>query len=204
MRQLKSIQPRSCANGSRAGNDATLVAVFSDGERRGTLLQLVGQVNVRGSGGGEVSLFGVVRTFFIVDAVDQFRDEKVEVRVALTVRMGAHVDRHAGDESGKVGTVVQIEAAQEILVGFAIAAMLGDDDPGHEFEQFSGAQCGAVFDQLGGDRPLTGRIGTADCILVVVVDLDFVYLFDLAYVCASERRMKKSRSAGTTAGNDVH
>ena len=32
---------------------------------------------------------------------------------------------------GEIGAVVEIEAAQKILVGFALAGMLGDDQPRH-------------------------------------------------------------------------
>ncbi len=36
--------------------------------------------------------------------------------------------------------MIEIEAAQEVLVRFPIAAVLRDDEAGHDFEQFTGAQ----------------------------------------------------------------
>ena len=42
----------------------------------------------------------------------------------------------------KIGAVIQIEGAQEVLIGFALARMLGDDQPGNIFEQRGGPQQG--------------------------------------------------------------
>ena len=59
----------------------------------------------------------------------------------------AHVDRHAVHEHRKVGAVVEVEAAQEILVGLAAAGMRGGDKSRHELEQVAGAQqAGQVFE----------------------------------------------------------
>ena len=87
---------------------------------------------------GEVALVGEIRSLADVDRSDQFGDQEVEVGIALAVRMGAHVDRHVVDRNGEIGAVVEIEAAQEILVGLAVAAVLGDDQAGHDFERFGG------------------------------------------------------------------
>ena len=51
--------------------------------------------------------------------------------------MGRHVDGHAVDGDGEIGAVVEIEAAQKILVGFALAGMLGDDQAGHGFQRLA-------------------------------------------------------------------
>jgi hypothetical protein len=58
----------------------------------------------------------------------------------LAVRVRAHVDRHAIHAGQKVGAVVEIEAAQVILICFARAAMLSDDDAGNGLDDFAGAQ----------------------------------------------------------------
>jgi hypothetical protein len=41
--------------------------------------------------------------------------------------VGTHVDRHVDDRDRQIGAVVEIVAAQEILVGFALARVLRDD-----------------------------------------------------------------------------
>jgi hypothetical protein len=53
--------------------------------------------------------------------LDQLGNEEADVGVALAVAVGSHVDRHAVDPDGEIGAVVEIEAAQEVLVGFAFA-----------------------------------------------------------------------------------
>ena len=43
--------------------------------------------------------------------------------------MRAQIDRHVIDPDGEVGAVIEIVAAQKILVSFALAAVLRDDEP---------------------------------------------------------------------------
>ena len=45
------------------------------------------------------------------------------IGVALAVQVGGLVDRHAVDETGEVGAVVQVEPAQQVLVGLALAGV---------------------------------------------------------------------------------
>jgi hypothetical protein len=64
------------------------------------------------------------------------------------VRVRRHVDRHAVDPGREVGAVVEVEAAQVVLVGLAVAAVLRDDDAGNEFEHLGGPQRRPALDQL--------------------------------------------------------
>ena len=43
---------------------------------------------------------------------------------------------------GEISAVVKVEAAQKILVGFAFAGMLGDDQAGHDLKRLAGPQEG--------------------------------------------------------------
>ena len=52
--------------------------------------------------------------------------------------MGAHIDRHIVDPDRHVGAVIEVVAAQEILVGFALAAVLRHDQAGDRLEYFPG------------------------------------------------------------------
>jgi hypothetical protein len=45
--------------------------------------------------------------------------------------MADHIDRNPIQADGEIGAVIEIEAAQEILVGLTAARMLGDDDTGN-------------------------------------------------------------------------
>jgi hypothetical protein len=51
--------------------------------------------------------------------------------------VGAHVDGHTVDESRKIGAVVEIEAADQILVSLAFAAVDRDDKARNGLEQLS-------------------------------------------------------------------
>ena len=65
--------------------------------------------------------------------------------------MRGHVDRKAGDGLGEVEAVIEIESAKVVLVGFALAAVLADDEAGYRLEHFGRAvdgrtaSCAAVM-----------------------------------------------------------
>ena len=96
-----------------------------------------GVVDVRRAGGREVALIRVVRSFRKLHAGNQLGNQEVEIGIALTVPVGGHVDRDTAHRCGEVGAVIQIEPAQKVLVGFALAAVLRDDDAGHGLEHFA-------------------------------------------------------------------
>ena len=74
------------------------------------------------------------------------------------MRMGTHVDRLVVERDIDIGAMVEIEAAQELLVGLALAAMLGDYQPRHDLERFAHAIDGLLLDLLTGDDPLRGGV----------------------------------------------
>ena len=113
------------------------IAEAADRDRRHRL-DAVEQIDVHRADRGEIAFVGEVRSLADIDRADQFGDQEIQVGIALPVRMGAHVDRHFVDRDGEIGAVVEIEAAQEILVGLAVAAVLGDDQAGNDFKRFRG------------------------------------------------------------------
>jgi len=82
-----------------------------------------------------------------------------------------HVHRHAVDARGEVGAVVEleVEAAQEILVRLAVATVLRDDDPGHEFQHLARALGRAALQQFTPDG--AGRCRVLRAVGFVVVAL---------------------------------
>jgi hypothetical protein len=78
-------------------------------------------------------LVGEVRSLANVDRLHQLRNQEIDIGIALAVAMGRHVHRHAVDGNGEVRAMVEVEAAQKILVGFALAGMLGHDQARHHF-----------------------------------------------------------------------
>ena len=91
------------------------------------------------------------------DRVDGLWHEPVEVGVALAVSMRTHVDRHVIDKDCHVGAMVEVVAAQEVLVCFTLAAVLGDDEPRSRFEDFARARNGARVKFVAGHGELAGE-----------------------------------------------
>jgi hypothetical protein len=90
-------------------------------------------------------------------AADGLGDEEVQIGVALAVGVRAEVDRHAVDEQRDVGTMVGVEAAQEVLLGLAAAGVLANHQPGHEPDHVGRAPVRAQLEVLGRNQDLRRR-----------------------------------------------
>ena len=88
--------------------------------------------------------------------------------------VGTHVERNAVEVSGEVGTVVEIEAAQKILVGLAGAGVLGGDHSGHGFDQFADPQQWRQLEVGIADKSFRGSRRRADMMLRTPVYEDFL------------------------------
>ena len=75
---------------------------------------------------------------------------------------------------GEVAAVVEVEAAQEVLVGLSVPRVLGDDQAGHGLQGLGRAQQGAVAQLGGGDGAFAGRIGNADQLVLAGGDGDLL------------------------------
>ena len=134
---LEGREQHSVADLARARGHRALIAETAGGQLNDVLRQPVEIVDVDRAGGGEIALVRIVRALADIDRADQLREQEVDVGIALAVAMCRHVDRHAVDGDGEIGAVIEIEAAQEILVGFAFAGMLGDDQARHRLKQLA-------------------------------------------------------------------
>ena len=106
------------------------VALRAEGAALGeeeVLLELVARDEVERAGGREVAELREERPLVEVQAVDGLRDQEVQVRVALAVRVRRQVHRQVVDEHGEVGAVIGVEAAHEVLRRLAAPLVLGDD-----------------------------------------------------------------------------
>ena len=65
----------------------------------------------------------------------------------------------------EVGAVIEVEAAQVVLVRLALAAVLADDDARHGFEHFAGAHDRPRVELPRRDRALARRLRDADEVL---------------------------------------
>ena len=86
--------------------------------------------------------------------------------------MAREIDGNAVDRSGEIGAVIEVEAAQEVLVRLPVAAVLRDDQARHGLEDLAGAIERALFDLGGADGTLRGRLGDADQTVVASVHDD--------------------------------
>ncbi len=77
----------------------------------------------------------------------------------MTVRR--HVDRYAVDARRQVRAVIEIEAAQEELVRFAVAAVLSDDQAWHHFHELTGPKHRTQRELLAADNTFARGGGCA-------------------------------------------
>src|SRR2546422_3922969 len=116
-------------------------------------------MKVRGTSSRKVALVRIVRTLAVMNMIDELGDEEVQIGVALAVGMARQVHRHAIDVDAEVGAVVEIEAAQEILVRLAAAAVLRDHHAGNAFQHVGWAEQRTVLDPRSVDVAFARRSG---------------------------------------------
>jgi hypothetical protein len=92
--------------------------------------------------------------------------------------------------------VVEVEAAQEILVRLARAAMLGDDHSRDVFQHFAGAEQRAVVDELWRDHAGARGVAAANAVVVVAAYLDGIEFLDAVSQGDRRRRAGKQHRAG--------
>jgi hypothetical protein len=78
------------------------------------------------------------------------------------VAVRVHVHRDPVDAGREIRAVVEIEAAQEILVRLAVARVLGHDESGHGLQQFARAHDRSRLELRARDGALAGRLHLAD------------------------------------------
>ena len=69
--------------------------------------------------------------------------------------------------------MIEVEAAQIILVGFALTAVLRDDETGHRLQHLAGPDDGPILELLRTDVPLRCGIRDADLRIATFSDDDF-------------------------------
>ena len=126
--------------------------------------------NVDRARGGEVPHAGGVGPLRRVERVDGLGDDEVQIGEALPVGVAHRVDRRAVDEEGDVGPVVQVEAAQEVLLRLAAAGVLHGEEPGDRLEHALRAEARAEAEL----RLPRRRLGGGEVLLrgAVAVDVD--------------------------------
>ena len=103
-----------------------------------TAIEMPAGLKIYIAGSGEISFIRIVGTLAEVDLVYQFGNEKMQIGVTLTMRMGNHIDGHAVDADIDIGAVVDVETTHKDLLGLAAAGMLGDEQARREAEKVLG------------------------------------------------------------------
>ena len=161
MDELECAEHPAAGEISGSRREETLVAQRSD--RGGGLIRyLVDIAQVYGRHRGKVAFLREIGPLGVGDAGGQLGDEEVQVGIALAVRVRAHVDRHAIDKGRQIGAVIEIDAAQEVLIGFPLSAVDRDHETGHGFQQLGRPKRGELQQFLAQDDSFAGRRGDAD------------------------------------------
>ena len=95
------------------------------------------EMKLGAAGAAEVAELRVIDAELVVDVVDELGNEKIQIGVALTVPVRRHVDRHALEPRLEIGAVVEVEAANEVLIRFAVSGVLRDDQSRDGLEQLA-------------------------------------------------------------------
>ena len=154
-------QQRAVAEFGRTHAEDPLISEAADGHFRDVPVDAVDQADVQIADRREVAFVGKIRSLANLERVDRFGHQPVQIRIALPMRMGAHIDRDIIDPDRQVGAVVEVVAAQEILVGFALPAMLGHDQAGDRLEYFPRPRDRPCVERFTGHRHLARHIWLA-------------------------------------------
>lgn len=166
--ELETVQHRVALPGAeRVGGQRPVGVVAAGLETQQALGQLAHVVDVARTGGGEVAQVREVRPLAVVDALDELRDQEVDVRVALAVGVRRPVDRDALEERQEVRPVIEVVPAQEELVRLARTRMLGDDEPGDRLEHLAWPQQRARGQPFSAHIPLAAGVGGSQELLAL-------------------------------------
>ena len=142
----------------RAREQRACVTVCAAGEAGDRVGETLGVLNACRAHRGKIAILRLVRALVVQHARYQLWDHEIQVGVALPMRMCGHVHRHACEPRREIGAVIKVVAAREILIGFAVARMLRDDQPRHGFQHFARAQQRTLFDPFARGRALACSI----------------------------------------------
>ena len=162
MRRFPSIKQIARSEFLRHPEHAALIAIHAAFHREKVLGQCFVKFQMGRARRAEIAHVGVIRAFFVINPFHKFRDDDVHVGVTLAMRVRRQVQRHSIQVVCEVSAVVEVEAAQEILVRLSAAGVLGDDHSRHGFHDFPVAQNRAVGQLRRASRPLRGGIGDAE------------------------------------------
>ncbi len=160
-------------DGAAGGNP--LPGILSPLDRDERLVEPVDGLDERCSGDREIADIRAIGSLAVVDAVDDLGQDAVDVEIALPVTVRAQIDRDTVDMSREVRAVVEIESAQEVLVGLTAAGVLHRQHAGDSLEQLGRPEHRSDQQIRAGNRALAGRIGCAEQLCSAAEDDDLLH-----------------------------
>ena len=124
--------------GRPVGEEHAIGAEAADRELGGDAAVGEPEVIVGAARDGVVALPRIERPLDHAQRLNQLGDDEVGVGVAVAVQVARLVDRHAVDGELDVLSFARVEAAQEHLLGVALAAFVGEQDARRELEELGG------------------------------------------------------------------
>jgi hypothetical protein len=136
---FKGVEQMPGAELRRLGHEHAIIVVLADPDFGETCREGLDEVKRRRAGRGKIADIRIVRPLPESDIVNELRDDPIEVHIALAVGMGGEIDGYAVNKTGEIRAMVQIKAAQKILIGFAAPTVLRHGYARHDLQDFSWA-----------------------------------------------------------------
>ena len=102
--------------------------------REAFLQRVIGLHRIRTSQ-REVTGVGEVGAFLKFDSLDDLGNDEIQVHITLSMGMGAEINWHAIEVGREIRAMIEVDAAQEVLIRLAGAAVLRGDHARHDFYQ---------------------------------------------------------------------
>ncbi len=203
---LARVEQVAAPEPGRRGEEHAAEAVLAAFDLADAVVEDVQVVDVDGPGRGEVAFLRVVGALLVLHAGDQLGDEEVVVGVALAVGVGRQVDGRAHHPGREVRAVVDVEAADVVLVGLAFPAVLADQHPRHALEDLARAKDRPLLDLLRAHHPLRARAGQTQEAVHGLVEIGEATESPPAghEHVGVERNAKRDLEAGGARGRQVH
>ena len=151
------------AHGTRHRAEPAVIAERTGGHQCEVVGQRVHVVDLHRPGRVEIAEIREIRALAVMQGADQLGDHEIEIGITLAVPVGAHVDRHVVERDVDIGAVIEVKAAQKILVGLALPAVLRDDQSRHDLEHFADPGPRLLLDLRAGDGSLRRSIRREKC-----------------------------------------
>ena len=160
VRKLERIEQLTIVKFWCVGEHCAVVTTLPYAYARYAPVQRIGIKNIGRTNRTKIALGCVVRPLAIMNRRDQFENQKIQVCPTLTMRVTALIDWHAIQCQAEIDTMIEIDAAQKILIGLALTTVLANDQPRYNLENFTRTRYDPSIDLCLSDGAFISRIGS--------------------------------------------